>query len=395
MLEVGSGCVCRGVCLDWFNALLSAGSMATGVLMSDRFLVQSSLHDQLRARVPGAGVTKALIGINLLVFVAMLAGGAGLWHSSNGVQLAWGANFGPATQDGQWWRLGSAMFLHFGAIHLVMNMWALWDGGQLVERMYGHGRFLVIYMTSGLLGNLLSLVAHGGQAVSGGASGAIFGIYGALLVFLWRERRTIHPHEFRWLFWGAICFSAATIVFGLMITGIDNAAHIGGFVAGALSGAVLRKPLDPVQTVQTRGQLLAGGTLSVVLAVLVSLIPTPAYRWSDEVLARREISQFLRDDAAISLEWQRIIRDGKRGGASFDELAGRIDASIGDRYEESFEQLSALPSNPALPSSGSLKSLRHYAEQKRDASRTFAEGLRAKDPAKIRKALEQARGLRP
>ena len=363
--------------------------------MSDRFFVQASLHDQLRARVPGAGVTKALIGINLLVFVAMLTGGAGLWHSSNGVQLAWGANFGPATQDGQWWRLGSAMFLHFGAIHLAMNMWALWDGGQFVERMYGHGRFLTIYVASGLLGNLLSLVAHGGQAVSGGASGAIFGIYGALLVFLWRERRTIHPHEFRWLFWGAICFSAATIIFGLMITGIDNAAHIGGFVAGVLSGALLSTSLDPAQTVQTRSRLLAGGTLAVVLAVLVSLIPTPAYLWSDEVMARQEISQFLRDDAAISREWLKIIRDDKRGGATFDELAGRIDASIGDRYEESFEQLSALPNNPALPSSGSLENLRHYAEQKRDASRALADGLRTKDPAQIRRALEQARRTQP
>ncbi|HEX7234295.1 MAG TPA: rhomboid family intramembrane serine protease, partial [Nitrosospira sp.] len=72
------------------------------------------LHDLLYQQTPRVPVTQLLVGINLLVFVAMLAGGAGLWHSSNSVQLAWGANFGPATQDGEWWRLGSAMFLHFG-----------------------------------------------------------------------------------------------------------------------------------------------------------------------------------------------------------------------------------------------------------------------------------------
>ena len=169
-----------------------------------------SLQDLLYQRTPHAPVTAALVTVNLLVFLAMLASGAGLWHSSNSVQLAWGANFGPATGVGEWWRLGSAMFLHFGAIHLTLNMWALWDGGQLVERMYGHARFALIYFSSGLAGNLLSLVAHKGLAISGGASGAIFGMYGALLVFLWRERRNLHPRDFRWFFWGAAGFASVS-----------------------------------------------------------------------------------------------------------------------------------------------------------------------------------------
>ncbi|MFZ4537724.1 rhomboid family intramembrane serine protease [Propionivibrio sp.] len=361
--------------------------------MSDRVSIPS-LHELLQQRVPRVRVTQLLIGVNVVVFLAMLASGAGLWHSSNGVQLAWGANFGPATQDGQWWRLGSALFLHFGVVHLALNMWALWDGGQLVERMYGHARFLAIYFASGLAGNLLSLVAHDGNAVSGGASGAIFGVYGALLIFLWRERSNLHPQEFRWLFWAAIGFSAATIVFGFLITGIDNAAHIGGFLTGLLSGLLLLRPLDAAQRVPMRGRLLASGTLALAIAALISQIPAPAYRWSDETLARQEIGQFLRDDAAISQAWQTILEDGKRGGTSFDELAGRIDAAIGDRYEASFEQLSQLPINPALPSSPTLEALRHYVEQRRDASRSLAEGLRANDRAQIRDALERARRSR-
>lgn len=345
------------------------------------------LHDRLRQRVPQVRVTQWLIGINLLVFVAMLANGAGLWHSSNTIQLAWGANFGPATQDGEWWRLGSALFLHFGVLHLVMNMWALWDGGQLVERMYGHLRFAAIYFLSGISGNLLSLVSHHGQAISGGASGAIFGVYGALLVCLWRERRQLHPHEFRWLFWGASGFAALTIVLGLLIPGIDNAAHVGGFLTGLLSGVVLARALEPGQTVPWRPRSLAAAVFALALLLLVGQIPAPTWLWSEETLARKEVSEFLRDDAAIRQAWQKILNDSKRGGVSFDELAGRIDTAIGDRYEESFEHLTLFPINPALPSAKTLEMLREYAELRRDASRSLAEGLRSKDSAKIREAI--------
>jgi rhomboid protease GluP len=354
--------------------------------MSDRSSIPS-LHELLRQRVSQVLVTQLLIGVNVLVFLAMLASGAGLWHSSNGVQLAWGANFGPATQDGEWWRLGSAMFLHFGVLHLLMNLWALWDGGQLVERMYGHIRFAAIYFLSGIAGNLLSLVSHHGQAVSGGASGAIFGVYGALLVCLWRERRHLHPQEFRWLFWGASGFAAVTIVLGLMIPGIDNAAHSGGFLTGLLSGVGLARALIPGEVLPRRQRLLAGGVFALALLLLVRLIPAPAYRWNDEILARKEISEFLKGDAAISREWQDILNESKRSGASFDELAGRIDTAIADRYEESFEQLSLIPVNPVLPSAAALEMLLQYAELRRDASRSLVAGLRSKDSRKIRDAI--------
>lgn len=354
--------------------------------MPDRSTIPS-LHDLLRQRVSRAWVTSSLIGINCLVFLAMLASGADPWHFSNGIPLAWGANFGPATQDGEWWRLGSAMFLHFGVIHLALNMWALWDGGQLVERMYGPLRFAAIYCLSGVTGNLLSLVNHHGQAVSGGASGAIFGVYGALLVCLWRKRRLLHPAEFRWLFWGASGFAVVTIVFGLMIPGIDNAAHIGGFLTGLLSGFGLAHVLEPDMTLPWRPRLLAGAAFAVALLLLVSQIPVPTYRWRDEAMARKEIQTFLRSDAAISQTWKNILDESRRDGASFDELAGRIDTAIGDPYEKSFEQLSEHAVNPALPSANTLDMLRYYAGLRRDASRSLAEGLRSNDPKKIRNAM--------
>ena len=349
-----------------------------------------SLHDLLRQRVTHIPVTQLLIFINLFVFIAMLTEGADLWHSSNGMQLAWGANFSPAVQDGEWWRLCSALFLHFGIIHLALNLFALWDSGQFVERMYGHARFTIIYFSSGLTGNLLSLVTSQGSTVSGGASGAIFGVYGALLIFLWHERDNLNQREFRWLFWGAAGFSTITIVLGLLVTGIDNAAHIGGFVTGIFSGIILirsniTKPIFP------HSRLVSGSVFTLLILILVGQIPAPTYRWSEEVLVRKEIGEFLRDDAAITQTWQSILDEGKRGDISFDELAGRIDTSVSDRYKESFEQLSHLPPNPALPSAATVEMLRQYAEQRRNASRSLAEGLRTGQSAQIINALEMER----
>ena len=352
-----------------------------------------SLHDLLRQQVPSIPVTQLLIAINLIVFIAMLGGGADIWHSSNGVQLDWGANFGPAVQDGEWWRLGSALFLHFGVIHLALNLLALWDSGQLVERMYGHARFTGIYFSSGLAGNLLSLATNEGSAVSGGASGAIFGVYGALLIFLWRGRINIHPHEFRWLFWGAAGFAVITIALGLSVTGIDNAAHIGGFMTGIMGGIVLAQT-DKVRAVSLHTRLFTGGIFALLIGVLIGQVPEPTYRWSEEVLVRKEIGEFLRDDVAIRDTWQNILNEGKQDDVSFNQMAGRIDTSVGDRYEESFEQLSNLPHNPALPSAATVEVLRHYAERRRDASRALAEGLRAGKPAQIMDALEMERESR-
>lgn len=331
-----------------------------------------------------------LVAINILVFVAMLLGGAGLWHSPNGIQLAWGANFAPATQDGEWWRLGSAMFLHFGLLHLAFNMWALWDSGQWVERMYGRYRFAALYFLSGLLGNLLSLVTHTEQAVSGGASGAIFGVYGALLSYLWLMRRQIRPREFRWLFWGAIGFAVVTIVFGFLVEGIDNAAHIGGLLTGMLCGILLIRDESGVEAFKPL-RTLAGLFLVAAVGVMVLRIPPQKYSWTEEKRARQEIGEFLRQDVAITTAWDQILKQGKGGQLSFDQLAEQIDRVVVQPYGRSFEELSSLPSDADMPSAPTIEWLRHYAERRRDAARALSEGLRTRDQARIRGALEEAR----
>jgi rhomboid protease GluP len=340
------------------------------------------------ARVP---VTMVLLASNILIFVAMLYYGASLWHTSTTVPLAWGANFGPATQDGQWWRLGTAMFLHFGVVHLALNMWALWDIGRLLEQVYGRWRYALLYLGAGVFGNLLSLVIQGNQAVSGGASGAIFGLYGALVLFLWRERAQMERGEFRWMFGAASIFIVLALVMGQLITGIDNSAHVGGLISGALLGVALSRPWT---WNSPRNRYVRQAALGLVLLASVALwtsVPAPSYRLGEEVRAREAINRFLLQDRRISQEWESIMGKGQEKQLSFDQLAGQIDSAITTEYQESFENLSALHLDTAAPSARTLEILRKYAELRSTASQELSEGLRNRDPAQIRKALETAR----
>lgn len=350
-----------------------------------------SLADLMHDSVWRAPMTLMLLGANILVFAVMLMAGAGLWHSSTGVQLAWGANFAPATQDGQWWRLVSAMFLHFGVVHLALNMWVLWDVGRLVERLVGRWRFVLIYLASGVLGNLLSLVVQGNQAVSGGASGAIFGLYGALLGFLWRERAQVERAEFRWLFGAASVFTLFTLGMGQIVPGIDNSAHLGGLLAGALSGSLLARPWTR-RSAQNRARPMAAGALLVLATgLLLWQLAPPKYRLGDELRARAAIGQFLREDQRISQRWETILGDSQSGAMTFDQLAGSIDAEVTTDYQQSFEQLSALDPGAAAPSARTLEIMRRYAALRSQAAQALTAGLRSKDPARIRQAMESAR----
>ena len=284
------------------------------------------------------------------------------------------------------------MFLHFGVVHLALNMWALWDVGRLMELLYGRWRYLALYLASGIAGNLLSLAIQGNKAVSGGASGAVFSLYGALLVFLWRERRHVQRREFRWLFGAATIFTLVSLGMGLVIPGIDNAAHIGGLVCGALMAQILARPWEGNSngsTITSRSIALA--ILATVIVGLVTRIPPPSYRLGDEKRAQEAIRNFLHEDRVLSKRWDALLDSARREQLTFDQLAGAIDTHVAAEYQENFEALSELQLGSAAPSARTLEVLRKYATLRSDASHAMAEGLRTKDADKIRKALETVR----
>jgi rhomboid protease GluP len=191
--------------------------------------------------------------------IAILAGFAieiltGAWK--NGEQLArLGAIVSEwVIRDGQYWRLVSAMFLHGDGtvrgdlLHLGVNLWALWQLGRLYEIMFGTRRFLLIYFVTGIAASITSLLHNAGASV--GASGAIFGILGALISSIRRSPRFRHERWAKGVIQQLVFWIIVNIAIGMSFPQIDMAAHLGGLIAGLLLGALLPQhdpPPPPAQ----------------------------------------------------------------------------------------------------------------------------------------------------
>lgn len=186
-----------------------------------------------------APLTLALLIAIAVVFVADLVS---VYLFGQAVLEHYGESRVDRVMAGQVWRLGTAMFLHAGPLHLLVNAWALYQLGALVEILLGTSRLAAIYFASGLAGSTASVawdLVTGNQIPSVGASGAIFGLLGALIAFLARHRDRLRPEArsllFQLLFWAGL-----NIFFGFTVEMIDNAAHLGGLAAGLICGAVVR-----------------------------------------------------------------------------------------------------------------------------------------------------------
>lgn len=178
-------------------------------------------------------LTYFLLAINVFIFILLeLNGGS----TDTETLIAYGAKYNPAIVDGQWWRLISSMFLHIGFLHLFMNMLAVYYLGAMVERIYGSWRFLIIYFMSGIGGSLASFAFT--TNVSAGASGALFGLFGALLFFGLINKKVF----FQTMGNNILLLIGINIVIGFMIPQIDVGAHLGGLIAGFIASAVFHLP---------------------------------------------------------------------------------------------------------------------------------------------------------
>ncbi len=190
--------------------------------------------------------TTGLIVINVLVFFLLSLRGD---TESGYFMLQYGAMYEPLVTDGhEYYRLITSLFLHFGIQHLLNNMVMLGALGYQLENEIGRIKFLLIYFISGIGGNLCSLywnVSHGEQIISAGASGAIFGLMGALLYIVAVNRGRLGRLSGR----GMLIMVALSLYFGLTSSGVDNSAHVGGLICGILITVLLyrRKRMDHSQ----------------------------------------------------------------------------------------------------------------------------------------------------
>jgi membrane associated rhomboid family serine protease len=196
-------------------------------------------------RAAGTGataiVTRTLIAVNVGIYLLQLGEGAGV-NANSGWIFEKFALVGPrailnghlvdGVAHGEWWRLLTAAFLHYGPIHLGLNMLALWWFGEVVERALGRGRFLLLYLVSGLAGSAGALIANP-DAVTVGASGAIFGMLGALLILEWQATGSFTGQ--------AMTLIVINLAFSFAVSNISYGGHIGGLIGGILGTLALAR----------------------------------------------------------------------------------------------------------------------------------------------------------
>ena len=207
--------------------------------------------------------TRALIAANVAMFGFELLRGAGFGGPDPEQMIALGGGVGALTCHGQAWRLVTEMFLHYGVVHIGMNMVCLWQIA-IVERMVGRAGFVALYFASGLVGGLASVVVHP-DAVSAGASGAVFGMFGAFTAILLVRRDRLDPAAWKRTMRSLGSFFLLNLVLGLALSGVDVSAHIGGLAAGFVGAYALAKTARPGSRPLVRASIvLAAGALLAV-----------------------------------------------------------------------------------------------------------------------------------
>lgn len=310
---------------------------------------EQALRFALRLRETRPWGTRLLIAACVGVFIAStLAGGS----TRIDVLMRFGANYSPYVRGGEWWRLYGSTFLHIGLLHLVANMYALYQVGTPLERMLGNFAYLALYAVAGLCGSLASTWYHAAQpSVAAGASGAIFGVVGGLLYAVWRSPL---PGEVRRRMLSSL---ATAVIVNLALgatVGLDNAAHLGGLVSGTLFAALLTSRLF---------QTVSHEAIVQVLFLIVAVVPfgTEGYvLWraaQDVSVAQSPTLTYVDPQGRFRVRYSEILQaDEVPDGVQFtsDEL--------------NFSVLA----RPAREATEGVRELRKYMPVEREEKRTVA-----------------------
>lgn len=285
-------------------------------------------HD-LRLKLPIPRVTLVLIALNVAAFAYSVSQGAGWVVPDPDRLVAVGGNLPALTLHGEPWRLISAMFLHGGLIHLAMNLICLWPGGQQAEYLFGRKNFLAIYLSAGLVGGIVS-TARTTMMVSVGASGAVFGVFGAILAYLLAHRDQLEPNV------RATQLKSIGSFMGINLV-------LGGFVAGFLIAYVAERRLDLTDHEHTKGRRFPRVLLATVVAlgvVVVGLVTLPgpklAYVTASQSKAVEELDRrfkrFATNEQELLAKVAALVDRRQRGEITDREVARTIDDELLSRW---------------------------------------------------------------
>lgn len=311
---------------------------------SRKFLERWSAIREFNLRVNAVGnkpwVTGAIVAVNVVIYVAMAIATKKFGRFTVPELLAWGANFGPLTVNGQWWRVFTALFVHFNLSHLAVNMWALWNVGRLTERLFGSATLAFLYIGGGLLASLSS-IAWDPSLSTVGASGAIFGVFGAFLAFLSRQRKQIPAVIVRKHWISTSVFVLFSLVNGAIQPGIDNAAHVGGLLCGFVLGYIFARPLEPQVRERFSLHHIAGAGAFILVAIIAAI-------WQAKGIGSglsfpeqffRAHSAYVSGEARNLQLWNELAARASRGTISDAELGERFARDIVPFWESAQEQL--------------------------------------------------------
>ncbi len=236
----------------------------------------ASFEERLAVLTPNPWGLYLMVALNVGVWLMHVGAGLDPFKPGSEDLLRWGGNTAYAvTREHEWWRLLTAMFMHAGLLHLSLNMLGLWDAGAQLCRWFGNRQFLLMYLGSGLAGGALSLHFAAQQSVSVGASGAVFGALGGLLAAGLQHRSQLPRILTRRLLLSQGIFVAYALIEGLRTQGVDNAAHVGGLVAGAAFGVILTRKIDLQAPRARRRRAVAIATLACASAVALLAASAP------------------------------------------------------------------------------------------------------------------------
>lgn len=262
----------------------------------------------------GYFITPILVLTNVLLFIAMIISGVHFLMPTADSIILWGGNVRPLTIDGQWWRLITNTFLHFGIFHLLFNMYALIYIGLLLEPYLGKVRFLSAYLLAGIAASATSTYWHE-FTVSAGASGAIFGLYGIFLALL--TTNFIEKAARRSLLVSIGLFVMYNLLNGFKDSGIDNAAHLGGLISGLIIGYSFYPGLIKNNL---KSKAISIGALTLLIGLVsFSIMNTPKsdftkYQKDMQQIMTLEQSALRTDDTPDLLTDQQMVEDLQNNG---------------------------------------------------------------------------------